>query len=259
MLDLPMAEYQAFPGYSRSFLCDVLRSPAYAKWKKEHPITQTPAMKMGSALHTLVLEPHLFDSQYATAKVDGRTTQWKQLKAHYESHNITLLDEDVFANVVGMRNAIAKHSIASKLLTNGVAEKCIFQTDPETQLPLKIRPDYLLENIIVDVKTANDSSPEAFMRISYDMEYHIQAAMYSAVASLLTGQPYQFVFVVVENKAPYQVVVYYADEKMLSVGNDLYRQALDTVLECEKTGVWPGIPEQLYPLSLPPWAIRRFK
>src|SRR6185369_8534287 len=75
-------EYHSSNGISRTSLMLLNKSP-YHFWyeklsgefeKKE----QTPAMNLGSAFHTLLLEPELFDKEFAVmAKVDKRTKDGK--------------------------------------------------------------------------------------------------------------------------------------------------------------------------------------
>ena len=54
----------------------------------------TPAMKLGRALHCAVLQPENFFKLYAEQKFDGRTKEGKAEKANAEEQGITLISSD---------------------------------------------------------------------------------------------------------------------------------------------------------------------
>src|SRR5512143_2802984 len=62
--DVSLSEYHAAPGYSKSDLDLIARSPAH--WKYGERVT-TPAMRLGAAVHTCVLEPDQWERRYARA------------------------------------------------------------------------------------------------------------------------------------------------------------------------------------------------
>lgn len=67
--NLSNAEYHAGAGVNKSLLDIVAQSPAHAKYaidnRAENDNEPTTAQLLGSAFHTLALEPHIFNSQYA--------------------------------------------------------------------------------------------------------------------------------------------------------------------------------------------------
>lgn len=65
--DMPAAEYHAAPAASKSDLDKIARSPAHYRAYKENPPEQTKAMALGTAFHTLVLEPEKFSGDYCLA------------------------------------------------------------------------------------------------------------------------------------------------------------------------------------------------
>jgi hypothetical protein len=164
-------EYHSSPGVSRSALELVRRSPAIyrAKVLGNRRDLPTKALREGTAVHTAVLEPHLFNSQYKMlpGEINTRTKAGKEeiagLKEKYP--NVEWLDEDTFNMVMGVSTAVLNHPLASKLLTEGKAEQSIYWNDPDTKVLCKVRPDFLRNNgICVDLKTTSSAHPQEFIQ-----------------------------------------------------------------------------------------------
>lgn len=76
--NLSNADYHAHPAVSSSQLKHMLRTPAHFKASLETSKEPSDAMKLGSLVHTLLLEPHLVDYEYTVMpKFDRRTKQGK--------------------------------------------------------------------------------------------------------------------------------------------------------------------------------------
>jgi hypothetical protein len=58
------AEYHALPYFSRSFADEVLCDLEEAKYRQENPVEQTAAMDLGTAIHSMFLEPKIFNEIY---------------------------------------------------------------------------------------------------------------------------------------------------------------------------------------------------
>jgi len=136
-------------------------------------------------------------------------------------------------------------------------ENSAFCTDI-TGAKLKFRPDICIPDLdlIADIKTTQDASPQAFARDVVKYSYHLSAAMYAYGYELVTGRKLEsFVFIVVEKNPPYAVAVYELDQASMQAGYRLYRQAIDKYNECTRTGHWPGYSDAIQSLSLPNWAL----
>jgi exodeoxyribonuclease VIII len=96
--DLSNAEYHGGPGVSKSILDLVARSPMHAKCRLDAANDNTPttAQAFGTAFHTLILEPHLFVSNYtlglrqsdvpeAIAERDVLVAKAEEINAHRET------------------------------------------------------------------------------------------------------------------------------------------------------------------------------
>ena len=82
--DLTNEDYHARPEISKSSLDRIHKSIDHyeAPWKPP-----TDKMRMGTAFHTLILEPELFDAQFVQGtKLDGRTAEGKKEKKEIEEN-----------------------------------------------------------------------------------------------------------------------------------------------------------------------------
>ncbi len=155
-----------------------------------------------------------------------------------------------------MKNAVHGHPVAGKLLAKaGKAEQSFFWNDSETGLDCRCRPDYLTDdNIIIDLKTCADASPDGFARACYSHRYHVQDAFYSDGMAANNRQPKAFIFIAVEKTAPFGVGVYVLNEESKQLGRALYRRDLESIKQCESQDAWPTYTTRIEEISLPKYA-----
>jgi exodeoxyribonuclease VIII len=258
------AAYHAHPAVSKSHLDLLARSPLhywarYIDPKRELP-DPTPAMRIGTALHTLVLEQDQFEERYITApQVDRRTKAGKEAWAEFETEagDLELIAADDRAQISRMAEAVWAHPAAAALLHwEGKAETTHMWTDEATGLACKCRPDWLTNDgrLIVDLKTTENASPREFGRSIAQWRYHVQAAWYLDGIEQSTGtRPEQFLFVTVEKRAPFACAVYAADAEMIAAGAQTAARDLEVLATCKAADAWPGYSDQIEPISLPAW------
>lgn len=239
---------------SKSWLDKIERSPAHLKAYLDgvEEREESPALLFGSMFHTLVLEPDLFDSQYAIApECDRRTAKGKEIWQGFldQSAGKKAINAHDFSVAQKMLDNIQSHTLARKLLTAGKPEQSVLYKD-ESGVDCKARADWLRENFIVDLKTTDDASPKGFAKSIANYRYQVQAVHYQKGFDLD-----RFVFVAVEKKPPYAVAVYILDEDAIYNGSETRKRNIDTYAECLVKNQWPGYSEHLTPISLPGWAI----
>ena len=256
---LSNADYHQHPAVSKSHLDQVARSPRHY-WHRyldpnRVPPERTPAMLLGSAFHTRVLEPHLYEAEYAVAPaVDRRTKVGKETWDQFTlaAGKKSVLTADQHATIIAMANAVQDHPAAAALLAMpGICEASYMWTDEATGERCKVRPDWHSEcrTAIVDLKSCEDASPAGFQRSIQSWRYHVQSAWY------LRGlQAEQFVFIAVEKQHPYLVGVYVATPEMVAAGNRVADRDLATLSECRAADVWPGYSDEIVPIDLPRWS-----
>ncbi len=256
------AEYHADSAISKSDLDLINRSPAYYKYVKENPREQTAAMLFGSLVHKLVLEPNDFKNEYAVAPVADRRTsegkkKWNEFLANSEGK--TVADIKTYTAACLAAESVENHPVASKLLRGGQAENSYFWN--ENGVKCKCRPDYLRTDLkcVIDLKTTQNASPESFVKSAYDYRYHVQAAWYLRGLRACGADVENFVFIAVEKEPPYQACVFAADEEFIKLGEIDALDNLKTYEEAARNNQWNGYENKIHGLTLPVWALNRFR
>jgi len=272
------AEYHGGAGISKSGLDLIAQSPLhyYAAYldPKRQPREETAAMAIGTAIHSAVLEPDKFNTEYIVVpdnapkrpSVTQRNAKkpsdetiyaidwWENFALQADGKRI--LSADDCEACLAIADQVRSHPAARVLFANGIAEQSAYWVDKETGVQCKARPDWLMPSGIVDVKSTENASLSAFQRSVVSWRYHVQAAWYLDGIKAATGDSAQaFMFAVFEKKPPYACAFYYADADMLELGRREYRRNLQTYAECMNRNVWPGYSAEILPISLPVWVL----
>ena len=222
---------------SRSGLMDFAQSP-HTYWAKhlnpDRPCQEknTPAINLGKAFHTLILEPHLFDEGFAVMpprvllKDVGRET-YEAFKKRAEETSLSkkvILTDDDFLVLTNMRLRFESNVQAMQLVENARIENSFFWQDEHSGLFLKARPDILHDNMIVDLKTCADASPRAYQNEMVKYGYHVQGAMIRDGVEALEGRRINAVLnICVETKYPHNMAIYIIDEFAIDEGQVKYK------------------------------------
>lgn len=275
---IPMRTYARWPGASNSRLTKLRQSPAHLKAYLDEPTPDARHFAVGRATHTAVLEPQHFDTHYivsarctATKKGDGlRCTNDGIVYANGEwfcgvhgkgiNSNVgekIVLPSDEHRAILSMRDAIARHPRASKLLT-GQGENELSATWTQDGVLCKSRPDrfspLIAGGALVDVKSTRDASPRAFERAIYEYGYHRQGAHYLNGAKACGLQVQHFVIIAVEKEAPFAVAIYRLSEADLDAGDAQLRPLIAKYGECVAKNEWPGYSTDIIDTHLPDYA-----
>lgn len=243
------SEYKSF--LSSTDLRRILRSPAHYRAPQ---VSSSPAQEFGTLAHEAVLEPDTWKACCRPSpKVDGRTAEGKAQKlwqqSQFEQHGIRFIDQTTFDQVEALARSIHSSVGAGGLLTGGVAELSGFT---EFQgVNIRIRPDYLTDETVVDLKTTQDSRIESFGKSIFTWGYEVQAALYLDAAKAIDGKDRRFVWIAVEKEAPYGVCIFEPDAAVLERGRRLYKQAIATYLECAEIDFWPSYSTETQTIKLP--------
>lgn len=168
--DLPFPDYLAIQALSPSGAGKLLRSPAHYRAYRDAPETDTPAFRLGRAVHALGLEGRgAYRERFAVAPdCDRRTKAGKETWEAFqvEAAGRTVLTATEAAQVEAMGASMAAHRLIPVLLKGGEAETSMFWDDPDTGAQCKGRPDFarFADATILDLKTTTDASPGAFAR-----------------------------------------------------------------------------------------------
>lgn len=116
------------------------------------------------------------------------------------------------------------------------------------------RPIGQYHGIIGDLKKTKSANPRTFARVALPT-YHlqIQAAMYVRALWIITGKKYIFAWILVEEGSPYIVTGAIANPSVIEIGTTQAVKGMLALLDCMKTGHWPGYVEDLTDISFPTW------
>ena len=260
---VPYSAYAKVDAINHSTLRHFSRSAAHAHHERSNP-RHTPEMKLGSAVHVAVLEPDDFMARYIAApKIDKRTKVGKAEWANFKEINKAklFLDPSEWDLCLSLRDAVHRHPMAQTLLAPpGANELSLLWDDAETGLRCKGRLDRLTAYdgwpFIVDLKTAQDASRDAFSRQLHNLRYYEQAALYLDGADAIAPSERRYAFIVAEKAPPYAVAVYELEADALELGRDNVRRHLQEYAECRRTNEWPAYSDDMEPISVPHWAFR---
>lgn len=243
---LSNSEYRSVKAYSKSDLDNANKSVALLDWNKSVARSKSDVADIGNATHAALLEPDVFENEYIKMpKFDKRTKAGEEQAAEFELNMIgkTVLSNDDYELVIGMRDSALSHPIINKLLTSkGESEVSIFfEIDG---IKCKCRPDRIVDpsvfnqHIIVDVKTCADVSKFNFS--ARDYRYDVQDAFYSRGYQELTGHKPRFLFAVIgKNKVfgSHQARLFELTEEDKESGVIQYLQDLENIKEFEEFGL----------------------
>jgi len=251
--------YHAIDGASASRLKALRRSPAHMVSMNSG--ARSPALEFGTAFHTAILEPFRFDELYYAAPegIDRRTTAGKAAYQMMLDTNIgkTCLSAADMAAIRGMSMGVESHPAANDMIKS--------RTETEISLfweslgcPCKARIDaYSLEHrAIIDLKSTQDASPEAFARSVAQFGYHIQAAWYMSAMRLAGFDVETMVFIAVEKSEPYGTACYMLDDQAIAEGEREIARLMPMYANCHATQIWHGYDPTIQTIHLPRWAIR---
>ena len=255
-------------------------SPKLLKWRTTHPQADTPALRLGRAIHCAILEPEAFQKRWVVAGQCAAKTksgepcksqgslcwagEWYcKVKGHAVegafpvTGEVEVIERDEETLVASCASAVAGHRVASKLLKGGLAEHGIEWTNAETGIACRGRLDYLRPSEVVDLKSTAEETVRGFTRVVTSRLYYAQLAWYhdgAIAAGKIQSDAKLPAIVAVQTVEPYDVVPYRLTRATYEAGQILYRDLLLKYRDCLSADVWPGIADGEIPLDLPNWA-----
>jgi hypothetical protein len=281
-------EYHSRPEFSSSQLKDMLRSGAHFYSNniiKENERETKKHLDFGTLAHTLFLEPEQFFNEFAIIPEDApkpptetmrnaknpsedsikRVQWWDAFEAEH-GNKITITAEQLDGAERIANNLRMLSSYADMQNNYGMAEASIFFTDPEFGLQLRIRPDWHIapcqrfpNGLLLDVKTTRDARPFKFSKDSGEYGYSLSASMYREGFQQYYGTETKpdFIFLVAENVAPFNVKQYRASDLFLSVGDTQYRRSKELLAESLLINEWDGYSLEMEDLFLPSYMTKQ--
>ena len=258
--DQEYLDYYRVPRLSHSQLKEIRHSPANFRWKLDNTEPSSPAMNLGSLVHAMVLEPHTVESRWLVIpKIDRRTKAGREQYESYISGNSSkyVVMEHEYEVARAMTDAVMEHPLAASLVKEvhvyGTAEQEFYWTD-DRGIERKAKVDGIIHGhagpeMIVDLKTTSDASPDAFKRSIAKYCYGTQMAYYcEAVRPALK----RATIIAVSSSPPFTVGLYRFGEEAIDRAQLVVDRWLDLYAECTSTGKWPGYWDAV-DVQIPDW------
>ena len=248
-IHVPAEEYHADARagkfLSSHLLGDFRRSPAlyHKKVTGEIPPSDSPALALGRAAHTLILEGRAaFDEEFRvsngplnpkTGEAYGRLT--KAYREWADEQTRAVVSERDFGFLVKLQKSVWLHKAASELLTEGFAEGVVRRG--YRGVPCQIRCDWMCPAGLVDLKTCD--SLDYFEGAARALGYVHQMAFYRAILREATGETLPVHFIAVEKSEPLRCGVWRLADAVLDEAERQNESAIARLLECRRTDTWP--------------------
>lgn len=267
--DIPAPAYHRMTAVSSHMLQGFYKTPAHAREAILHPFESSSAQDFGQALHTRVLEPHLFETAYVVApKVDRRTKAGKETWAAFEAEagGRFVIDAGTRDVVEEMARSVERHPAAREILAApGLNEVTVIwdqrvpHDDGDDSLVRSRARIDLLRTIaddtwIWDLKSTQDASERGFERSIAAFRYHMQLGWYALGLDAHAPAPRRAGFIAVEKERPYAVNVLELDALDLEQGQRDAKDHLRQYVRCMSTGIWPAYGDGMGYVGLPQWA-----
>lgn len=248
---LSAAEYHAHPGVSNSQLGILYtKSEAHLRHYLDNPTSsETPAKAFGSALHSKVLTPKLFERDYFRRPERGYAKSHSAADRKAYEHILSqnqgrqAIDWDDWITIRDLAKVIAANPKISALLSpipEHWREVSLFWQDPSS-IVCKARLDAYSEHheAILDLKTTKDASPGGFARSIASYGYARQAAYYMRAARTCNLTPKHFIFIAVEKEPPFACGLYRITDRCIEQQYPIIDRLIERYARANATGEWP--------------------
>jgi hypothetical protein len=222
------------------------RSPRHYQHALEHGVTETAAMRIGSAAHALVL-----GGWRSFAVYDGvrRGREWESFRDAQDG-DTTILNarEDETARAVGL--AVQSDPDACDLLSGEVERSIAWEVAGRLCIGT---PDALTlsKGDLSDLKVTADGNPEKFIWHAARQGWLAQLAWYADGLRSLGRTVNHLHLVAVEAKPPHVVTCYRLTERAEELGRRTWRLLFERLRVCEESDTWPGYAQVIVDLDSP--------
>ena len=244
---------------SKSLLWEFSQSPY--KWAHKQPSLPTPAMRLGTAAHLMLLEPEKVNNEIRVSPFDSfRTKEAREWKAEQELAGKMVLTRAESEALDGI--TIAGSLALDDILGEGTACETEVEVGGcwnDVELCGLIDIVEPGEKMLWDLKTtASIGDEKALQRLIFDRGYDVQAAMYAdlfAFQKKLESPP-GFGFIFVETSEPFEATWVTLSEESIASGRQRYLPLINRWKQLRDVplGELPGGVTKGTTIDPPPWA-----
>lgn len=267
------AEYRADPGYNYSAIKAAIpgkHSQSLADVRAEldnpSPFKQTEAMRLGTLVHALLLEPDTVPGGYlVTEETDRRRKAYKEAKAVAEEAGVQLVTRDLFDKA----KAMARHGelneewamLKAKAGDTFETECGMAVNDPLLGLRIKGKFDALFgDELMVDVKTTTESLDiDNLSALIVNRNMHVQQALYWRILRQVRPELEYHLpkmgWLFIRPVGALDTVFVYANDDIMEHAEVTLNDLLDRLSRANETDYWPTAhPGGSAIATLPRWA-----
>tara|TARA_R100000152_G_C6782033_1_gene218078 strand:- start:5370 stop:6203 length:834 start_codon:yes stop_codon:yes gene_type:complete len=261
------ATYFENKAVNQSLLKQVLKSPLHAWHYMNTPNEPTPAMALGTAIHTKLLEYDLFEEKIAVLpEINRRTKEGKEQYNRFvaSAKGKTIITQEQNKRCDAAFAMVCKNDKFCNILddVNYEHELALGWEDKKHKMNCKACLDLINFETkeIIDLKTTSDASYSGFSRSSANFMYHLQAAFYLRAATGLSGveamkDGWTYKIMAVESVQPHGCAMFEFDKNAIAEGDRLVERAMTAWANALVWSEFDGYTQETQKLSLPVWAI----
>ena len=232
-------EYFANPRMSKHKLDEFLASP----WKffepKTEPPKESPALLCGTAAHAALLTPDKFKNDFVSMPPSIKVRRGKAWDDFLNANkDKTIIPADVMDYCLHLQTIVPTTMAGAFLESCSRRETVAFWNDEPSAVDMKARLDAVSDDcsLILDLKTCQDCSIDAFLRDADNFGYDVQAAIYIDALKALGKNVKQFAFICIEKNYPVDVACHFFEPNcdFVNAGRYHYQNALAFFAECSR-------------------------
>lgn len=237
------------------------------RWYEAEHITRTierkesPAMRMGTAIHAAILEPKEFLRSYTVCPADcadRRTKKHKEWAASVPAGTAVLTEAE--AGVIAKCEMAVMRDAAARAIIESIdhVEKSFVYDDAGAGVHCRVRFDLAAGGVVGDIKTIDCLDDGAIEKAIQNYRYDLQAAHYLAGFQAIGAPVSAFVFIFIETSPPHRCHVVRLSDGDLDAAFESRVSLLREYVRRSESGDWsdPGEGE-LQTVFLSEWFNRK--
>lgn len=219
-------------------------------------------LNFGSAIHTIILEPEKFETEYhAHPEGNKNSNAYKEKAAVLLAEGFILLEQ----KVIDRCHAIADHihetpSHARDLIRAATATEVTYVVDGPLGMQCKLRPDLMVADVglVVDLKSTLSASAYKFAKQLTDLGYHLSKPWYMDLLEVAEpGKWKQHLFLCVEKEPPFEFGLFDLDPPATELARTEVNRLASEYEACLRNNEWPGYPRAVQSVGVTGYEYQR--